>query len=126
MSSVGGRRPAGGLLSGRSLRRLRWLSIFLNPPTRPLSPPSSALLEEGSGEGGWEEQEGSEGHAPSKGETSTHLPYLLEVQLRQCMQPVGQLAQVEKLHLEAGDKETSHTGGRRLSLQVLAKHRTKR
>lgn len=44
-------------------------------------------------------------------EVSTHLPYLLEVELRKRMQPVGQLAQVEKLHLEAGDKGVSHTGG---------------
>lgn len=48
--------------------------------------------------------------ASSKG-VRTHLPYLLEVQLRKCVQPVGQLAQVEKLHLEAGDKGASHREG---------------
>ena len=40
------------------------------------------------------------------------------------MQPVGQLAQVEKLHLEAGDEGASHMGGMEENVPVmLAKHR---
>lgn len=63
---------------------------------------------------------GGEGKRLQEGEASTHLPYLLEVQLGKRVQPVGQLAQVEKLHLEAGDKGVSHTGvWRRMSLQGL-------
>lgn len=46
-----------------------------------------------------------------RGAASTHLPYLLEVQLGKCVQPVGQLAQVEELHLEAGDEGASHPEG---------------
>lgn len=52
-------------------------------------------------------------------EVSTHLPYLLEVELRKGVQPVGQLAQVEKLHLEAGGKGGSHTGGLESNVPVV-------
>lgn len=38
--------------------------------------------------------------------TSTHLAHFLEVELRKSMEPVGQLAQVEKLHLEPEQRQT--------------------
>lgn len=53
---------------------------------------------------------GCGGHGASQ-TGSTHLPYLLEVQLWKCVQPISQLTQVEELHLEAGDKGTRHQEG---------------
>lgn len=36
------------------------------------------------------------------------------------MQPVGELAQVEKLHLEAGNKGASHKGGMEKKMSLLS------
>ena len=80
----------------------RLLSISLN--THPSPPPMSGWPERGTA-GRWGDR------WYQRGVASTHLPYLLEVELGKCMQPVGQLAQVEELHLEAGDKGASHPEG---------------
>lgn len=83
---------------------------FTQPTHISPSPPNALCFQrKGQGTTGDSRREGDTW--PPEGDMSTHLPYFLEVELRKCVQPVGQLAQVEKLHLEAGDKGASHTGG---------------
>lgn len=83
---------------------------FTQPTNTPITT-QLRLLQEGTGMAGYSRGEGRP--RGFKWGVRTHLPYLLEVQLRKCVQPVGQLAQVEKLHLEAGETRERVTGRER-------------